>query len=65
MLFPQTDDNHLVRRIDLPSGLVTTLAGASGASGSANGLGTAASFRNPTGVAIDTNGTVAIVVSLC
>jgi hypothetical protein len=37
--------------------VVTTLAG-TGSSGSANGTGTAASFYNPTGVAVDGNGNV-------
>ena len=44
-------------------GTVSTLAGTSGASGSANGLGTAASFNSPYGVAIDAAGTVALIVS--
>ena len=46
--------NNLIRKIDA-SGNVTTLAG-SGASGSANGLGTAASFNFPAGIARDANG---------
>ena len=54
---------HLIRRIVLSSGLVSTLAGTSGASGSADGLGTAASFYLPTGVAMDAAGTVAVAVS--
>ena len=48
--------NNLIRKID-PSGNVTTLAG-SGASGSSNGIGAAASFNNPTAVAIDVAGNV-------
>ena len=56
-------DNHLVRRIDLSLGLVSTLAGTSGVSGSANGAGTAALFFRPSGVAMDAAGTVALVVS--
>ena len=48
--------NHLVRKIT-SAGVVTTLAG-SGSQGSANGTGTAASFSNPTGVAVDGNGNV-------
>lgn len=49
--------NHMVRRIDVASGLVTTLAGST-TSGSADGVGAAASFYHPEGVAIDTAGDV-------
>ena len=48
--------NQLIRKIDT-SGTVTTLAG-SGSDGSANGIGTAASFSNPSGVAVDPIGNV-------
>ena len=44
-------------------GTVSTLAGTSGALGSANGLGTSAKFYYPSGVAMDAAGTVALVVS--
>jgi hypothetical protein len=50
------DSNHLIRKIT-PGGVVTTLAG-SGSLGSANGTGTAASFRGPSGVAVDGSGNV-------
>ena len=50
--------NNMIRMIN-PSGLVSTLAGnSSGASGSANGTGTAASFKSPSGVAVDAAGNV-------
>ncbi len=48
--------NNLIRKIS-PSGVVITLAG-SGAQGSTNGTGTAASFSGPTGVALDAAGNV-------
>ena len=48
--------NALIRKIT-PAGEVTTLAG-SGTTGSANGTGIAASFANPTGVAVDGAGNV-------
>jgi len=48
--------NNLIRKINL-NGIVTTLAG-SGATGSANGAGTAASFSAPSGIAVDAAGNV-------
>jgi sugar lactone lactonase YvrE len=48
--------NHAIRKIS-PSGVVSTLAG-SGAAGFADGMGAAASLRNPNGVAVDSSGHV-------
>lgn len=48
--------NNTIRKI-APDGTVSTFAG-SGAIGRTDGLGTAASFRAPTGMAIDANGNV-------
>ncbi len=48
--------NQMIRKID-SAGVVTTLAG-SGSSSYADGTGTAASFNNPLGVAVDTSGNV-------
>ena len=48
--------NHKIRRIS-PSGMVSTFAG-SGSEGSTDGTGTGASFRSPTGVAVDASGNV-------
>ncbi len=60
----QTDqNNNLIRRINVSSGSVTTLAGIALSMGSTNGVGTAARFNSPYGVAMDDTGTVAIVVS--
>ena len=50
--------NHRIRKIT-PAGVVSTFAG-SGTSGFADGTGTAAQFSSPTGVVVDTGGTVYI-----
>jgi hypothetical protein len=44
--------NHLIRKIVISTGAVTTLAG-TGSSGSANGTGTSASFSTPSGITTD------------
>ena len=44
--------NHLIRKIVISTGAVTTLAG-TGSSGSANGTGTSASFNYPSGITTD------------
>jgi len=44
--------NHLIRKIVISTGVVTTLAG-TGSSGSANGTGTSASFNLPQGITTD------------
>ena len=48
--------NNMIREIS-PGGVVTTLAGQK-TSGSINSTGTAASFYDPSGVAVDTSGNV-------
>src|SRR5205823_530000 len=48
--------NHTIRKVT-SAGVVTTLAGRAGSSGSANG-GAAARFNGPTGVAVDSAGNV-------
>ena len=49
--------NHTVRKIT-PAGLVTTLAGTPGISGSLDGVGAAAQFGGPGGIATDSAGNV-------
>ncbi len=48
-------DNNTVRKVT-PAGVVTTLAGLAGMSGSADGTGSAARFDSPNGVAVDDAG---------
>ena len=57
-------NNQLVRRIDIASQRVSTLAGVVGVTGTANGVGTAAFFQYPSGVALVSTGTFALVVSM-
>jgi len=52
ILYVADNDNHLIRKIVISTGEVTTLAG-TGSSGSANGTGTSASFYNPIGMTTD------------
>jgi hypothetical protein len=49
--------NYEIREI-IPSGVVVTLAGSPGQDGSSNGVGSAASFSFPEGVAVDSAGNV-------
>lgn len=54
--------NHTIRKIT-PAGMVTTLAGTAGTSGSADGTGSGASFQNPMGIAVDAAGDVYVADS--
>ncbi len=55
ILYVTDTGNHTIRRI-AQDGTVTTLAGAAGASGFANGMGAAAQFNTPLGIAVDPAG---------
>jgi sugar lactone lactonase YvrE len=49
--------NYTIRKVT-SAGVVTTIAGTAGSSGSADGTGSAARFGGPTSVAVDTAGNV-------
>lgn len=49
--------NHTIRKIT-PAGVVSTLAGLAGSSGNSDGSGSAARFRGPAGIAVDSGGNV-------
>jgi len=55
-------DNHTIRKIT-SAGVVTTLAGTAGNSGSADGTGSVARFSSPDGVATDSAGNVYVADS--
>lgn len=56
-LYVADEENSTVRKLT-PTGEVTTLAGAAGSKGSADGAGPAARFYHPVGVALDAGGTL-------
>ena len=59
-LFVSDIGNHKIRRVEVATGAVTTIAG-SGASGSADGVGDAAQFSAPRGLAISPDGSALFV----
>jgi hypothetical protein len=52
-LYVADSANHTIRKIVIASGVVTTLAGSAGASGSQDGTGTTARFKEPYGITTD------------
>ena len=62
MVYVADSSNHTIRKIT-PSGMVSTLAGLAGSPGNSEGSGSAARFSTPTGVAVDTAGTVYVADS--
>ncbi len=55
-LFVADSSNHVIRKIVIATGAVTTLAGTAGTAGSADGTGAAARFNLPIGLTIDNAG---------
>jgi hypothetical protein len=61
-LYVADSNNHTIRKI-APGGVVTTLAGTAGSTGSTNATGTAARFFTPRGIAVDAAGTLYVADS--
>lgn len=61
-LFVSDAENNNIRKIS-PAGVVTTVAGLAGSSGSEDGTGQAARFNYPEGVAVDGSGTLYVADS--
>ena len=59
-LFVLDQCNHEIRRVEVATGEMTTLAG-SGEAGDADGVGDAAEFTNPCGIAISHDGSALFV----
>jgi DNA-binding beta-propeller fold protein YncE len=56
--------NHVVRRVEISTGAVTTLVGMKGMPGSVDGFGSSASFYIPSGIAISPDGFFALVADI-
>jgi sugar lactone lactonase YvrE len=52
-LYVSESGNNTIRKVVISSGAVSTIAGTPGTSGSANGIGAAARFYNPTAITTD------------
>lgn len=63
-LYIADTEADIIRKLDLQSGAVTTLAGTAGSSGTADGVGAAASFYGPTAMVIDGAGVLYVLDSL-
>ncbi len=58
-LYLTDTENHLIRKVDVATGLVTTVAG-QGQAGTADGIGSTAGFDEPEGIALDPDGNLYI-----
>jgi uncharacterized repeat protein (TIGR01451 family) len=61
-LYVGDHNNQVIRKIT-PAGVVTTLAGAAGSYGIADGMGSAARFLTPAGIAVASSGTIYVADS--
>jgi sugar lactone lactonase YvrE len=59
-LYVADTENHTIRKIDLPSGTVTTVGGMFRQPGAVDAVGTAARFQEPEGLALDGSGNLYI-----
>ncbi|HAS44242.1 MAG TPA: hypothetical protein DCS93_27435 [Microscillaceae bacterium] len=57
-LYVPDERTHVIKRVEIVSGIISVIAGSSGNSGLIDGNGTAARFNFPTGLAIDIAGTL-------
>jgi hypothetical protein len=55
--------NHTIRRIDITTGIVTTLADKAGSAGSSDGAGISARFAYPAGITLSGDGAIALVAA--
>jgi kumamolisin len=58
-LYVADTNNQTIRKIS-PAGMVSTLAGQAGLSGSSDGAGSAARFQNPSDLAVDSSGNILV-----
>ncbi len=61
-LYVSDSGNNTIRKVS-SAGVVTTIAGQTGKTGSADGTGTAALFKSPRGVAVDSGGNIYVADS--
>jgi hypothetical protein len=54
---------NVIRQVDVATGAVTTIAGLAGTPGSTNGIGSAARFENPAGLALNSDNTLYVADS--